>query len=272
MVRRRRGHASIRPPWVASATATVSKRRPAADAGETNGDSGAFTDGTADRNGSPVFLNDFFDAGETQPDSGTLGGEKWLEDLVDDFSRDGNPVVLNENLNFEPSSGAMLGDLDMEMATGRHGLARVPEDAQERLLKFGFIAAYGSDNIGVVFGDLNTGRFQVCSDHHEGALKHLRNTAQMATEFQRLRKVEDLVQYRFNPDQVAHCIFDTGLWIEVEDSFTGHFFKLRANGRERLSNLRRQERAELHDRGLSFLLSNNGLRRGGHGVETPARG
>ncbi len=159
----------------------------------------------------------------------------------------------------------MLRHLDMEMAAGRHGLARVPEDAQERLLKFGFIAAYRGDDIGVVFGDLNTGRFQVGSDHHEGALEHLRNTAQMATEFQRLREVEDLVENRFNPHQVAHRIFDPGLWIEVEDTFTGHFFELRANGRERFSNFRRQEPAELPDRGLAFLLSNNGLGRGGHG-------
>ena len=60
---------SVRSPWVAPATATVPKRRPPADAGKTNGDRGAFTGRTADRNGSPMFLNDFFDGGETQPNT-----------------------------------------------------------------------------------------------------------------------------------------------------------------------------------------------------------
>ena len=112
----------------------------------------------------------------------------------------GTPSFLNENLNLEPSSGPMLCDLDMEMAAGRHGLARVPEDTQERLLELGFIAAHGSDDIGVVFGDLDTGCFKIGSHHHESALKHLRNTAQMAIQFEWLREVEGLVQDRFDPN------------------------------------------------------------------------
>ena len=54
---------------MATATAAMPKCRPAADAGETDGDGGALTWGTADGNGAPVFLNDFFDAEETQPDA-----------------------------------------------------------------------------------------------------------------------------------------------------------------------------------------------------------
>lgn len=184
---------SARSPWGAPATATVPKRRSATDTRKANGNRGAFTRGTADCNGSPVFLDDFLHTGETQAGPRALGGEKGLEDFVDDFSRDGNPIVLDEDLNLEPSSGAVLGDLDVEMAARRHSLAGVPEDAQKRLLKFGFIAAHRRDDIGIVFGDLNTGGFQVRSDHDKSALEHLRNTAQMAAEFQRLREVENLI-------------------------------------------------------------------------------
>jgi hypothetical protein len=54
---------------VTPTTPTVSKCRPAADAWETNRNRGAFTGGAADRDGSAVFFDDFFDAGETQPNA-----------------------------------------------------------------------------------------------------------------------------------------------------------------------------------------------------------
>lgn len=96
---------------------------------QANGDGRAFTGRAADCDGSPVLLDDFLDAGEAQSGSRALSGEKGLEDLVDDFCRDGDSIILNKNLNLEPSSGTMLGDLDMKMAAGRHGFARIPEDA-----------------------------------------------------------------------------------------------------------------------------------------------
>src|SRR5574337_881997 len=86
----------------------------------------------------------------------------------------------------------------------------------------------------------------------------------MTTEFQRLRVVEDLVQNRFDADQVAHRILDACLRVEVEDSFTGYLLELRSNGGEGFTDFGRQEGAELADRGLTFLFPNNGFGRGGH--------
>jgi len=87
------------------ATPTVPKRRSAADTGETDGDGRAFAGGAADRNGPTVFFDYFFDAGETQPDAGLFGRKKGLKHFVDDFSGNRNPVVLDENLHVESSSG-----------------------------------------------------------------------------------------------------------------------------------------------------------------------
>ena len=216
---------------------TMSKCRSTADPRKTNSDSGPFTDGTADGDRSAVFFDDFLDAGETQPDTRALRGEEGLKDFVDEFVGDRNTVVLNKNLNFQSATGTMLRDLDMKMAAGRHCFGGVPENAQERLLELGLIAAHRRDDIGVVLGDLNAGRLKIGADYNQCALKYLRNPAEMAIELKWFGEVENFIENGFDPDQITHGIFDSRLWIEVENPFTGDFLQLRSNRGQRFTDI-----------------------------------
>src|SRR4029077_10858610 len=180
--------------------------------------------------------------------------------LIDDFRRNGSPVVLDEDLIFHTASRTMLGDLYMEMPSGVHRFARVPENTEEDLLELGLIASDGCDHRGIVLGHLYPGDFEVGRDDRERALDYFGNPDEPTIQLERFRKIQNLVQDGFDPDQIAHRILDARLWVEVEDAFTSDFFQLGADRSERLTHFCRQEHADLADRGLPLLFSNDGLR------------
>lgn len=103
------------------------------------------------------------------------------------------------------------------------------KNAQERLLELGLIAAHRRNDIGIVLGDLNAGCLKIGADHYQRALEYLRNPAEMAIELEWLGEVEDFIENGFDPNQITHSIFDSRLWIEVENPFAGHFLQLRSN-------------------------------------------
>ena len=131
----------------------------------------------------------------------------------------------------------MLRDLDMKMSAGGHRLGCVPENAQERLLELGLIATHRRNDIGIVLGDLNAGCLQIGADHDQRTLEDLGNPAEMAIEFERLGEVEDFIENGFDPNQITHGILNARLWIEVENPFAGHFFQLRSNRGQWLTDI-----------------------------------
>ena len=205
---------------------------------------------------STIFLTE----ARPQTDTGALRGEKRLKDFIDDFRRNRSPVVLDEDLVFHAAPRAMLGDLYMEMPSGVHRFARVPENTQKDLLEFGFVAADGRDHRCVVLGHLYPGDFEVGRDDRERALDYFGNADEPTIQLERFRKIQNLVQDGFDPDQIAHRILDARLWVEIEDAFTSDFFQLSADRSERLAHFCRQEHAELADRCLSLLFSDDGFR------------
>jgi hypothetical protein len=98
-------------------------------AGKTYGDGGAFAGRAADGDRSPVFFDYLFHGGESKTDPRPFGGEKRLEDFVDNFSWNRNAVILDEDLDIETTTGAMMRHLYMEMPTGGHRLAGIFENA-----------------------------------------------------------------------------------------------------------------------------------------------
>ena len=94
--------------WWSSAPASAIGG-PSVETGEADGDGGPFARRAADGNRAAMFLDDLLDRGETQTGAGPLRGEKRLKDLIDDFCRDGSPVVLDEDLIFHAAPCAMLG-------------------------------------------------------------------------------------------------------------------------------------------------------------------
>src|SRR6185295_12480001 len=143
--------------------------------------------------------------------------------------RNGSPVVLDEDLIFHTAPRTMLGDLYMEMPSGVHRFARVPENTEKDLLELGLIAADGRDHRGVVLGHLYPGDFEVGCDDRERALDDFGNAEESTIQLERFRKIQNLVQDGFDPDQIAHRILDTRLRVEVENAFTSDLLQLRAD-------------------------------------------
>ena len=231
-----------------------------AEAWEADGDGGAFAWRAADGDGAAMFFDDLLDGGEPQTDAGLLRGEKRFKDLVDDFCRDWNSIVLDEDVIFHAAPSAVLGDLNMKMPARVHRFARVLENTEKDLLEFGFVAADRGDHCRVVLGYLYSGDFKVGRNHCERALDHFGDAEEPSSELKRFREVQNFIQDGFDTDQIAHRILDTRLWVEVEDPFTRDFFQLGADRSERLTNLCGQEHAELADGGLPLLFSDYGLR------------
>lgn len=232
-----------------------------AESGKANGDGGPFFRRAAYGNGAAMFFDDLLDRGETQPNPGPLRGEKRLKDLIDDFCGNWSPVILDEDMILHATPRAMLGDLNMEMPPGAHRFTRVPENTEEGLLKFRFVPADRRDDCCVVFGHLYPGDFEVGRDHRQRALDDFGDAEEPSSQFERFGKVQNLVQDGFDPNQIAHGVFDPRLRVEIQDAFTRDFFQLGADGGERLTHFSGQKHAELPDRGLPLLFSDNGLRR-----------
>lgn len=172
----------VRSPRGAPTASAVPEGWATTHAGETNGHGGALAGRTADGDRSTMFFDDLFHGGKPKTGSRPFCGEEGLEDLVDNFCRDGSSVVLDEDLDFDASSGAMLCHLDVEMAAGGHRLAGVLEDAQEDLLELCFIRPHGGDDVGVVFGDVDAGHLKVRTHDHEGALENFWDAAEATIE------------------------------------------------------------------------------------------
>ena len=141
------------------------------------------TRGTTNGYRPAVFFDNLLDGGKSQTDARAFGGEKWFEDFVDDFGRNWRTVILDQDLDFESTTGTMLCDLDMEMAARSHRLTSVLEDAQEDLLQLRLISAYGSDDVGVVLRDVDAGRFEIRSHDYESAFENFRDSAKMRNNF-----------------------------------------------------------------------------------------
>ena len=163
--------------------------RAAAETWEADGDGGAFARRAADGNGAAMFFDDLLDCGEAKACAGPLGSEERLKDFVDDFRRDGCAVVLDEDLIFHATSRAMLGDLNMEMASRAHRFAGVLENAQKDLLEFGFVAADRRDHRRIVLGHLDSGDFEVGGDHRERAFDDFGDAEEPPVQFERFREV-----------------------------------------------------------------------------------
>ena len=217
--------------WRPSAAPAVPEGWPATThAGEANGHGGSFARRATEGDRPAMFFDNLFHGGQAQASARSLGREEGFKDFVEDLGRDWRSVVLDKDLDFDAAPRTMLRDLDMEMAARGHGLAGVFEDAQEDLLELRFIGTHRGNDVGVVFGDVNTGDFQVGSDDDEGVLQDFRHSTETPGEFQWLGKVQDLVQDRLDSDHVTHRIFDACLRIEVENPFAGYLFELRTNG------------------------------------------
>src|SRR5688572_10607459 len=232
-----------------------------AETGKTNGDGGSLAGRAADRNRAAMFFDDLLNRGETETDTGPLRSEKWLKDFVDDLRRNGSSVVLNEDLILYAAPCAVLSNLNMEMPTGVHRFTRVPENTEKNLLELGLVAADRCDHRGIILGHLYPGDFEVGCDNRERALDHFGNAEEATSQFERFCKIQNLVQDCFDSDQIAHGILDACLRVEVEDAFTSDFLQLGANRGERLTHFGGQKHAELADRRLPLLLSDDGLRR-----------
>ena len=136
-----------------------------------------------------MFFDDLLDRGETQACAGPLRGEEWLKDFVDDFCRNGRAVVLDEDLIFYAAPRAMLGDLNMEMASRAHGFARVLKNAQKDLLDFGFVAADRCDYRRIVLGHLDSGDFEIGGDHRQCAFDDFGYAEEPPVQLERFREV-----------------------------------------------------------------------------------
>jgi hypothetical protein len=221
--------------WPA-ATAAMPEGGAAAHARQADRHGGTFAGGAADGNRSAVFFHDFLDCGQSQADSRPFGCEKRLKDFVDKIGRDRDAVVLDEDLDFQAFPGPMLADLNMEMAARSHGFAGIFENAQEGLLQLRFIGTHRHEDRRVIFGHLDTRRFKIRCEDDQGALQGFGNPAEVPVQLQWFGEVQNLVQDRFDSNKVAHGVFHACLWIEVQDTFAGHFFELCANRGQGLPN------------------------------------
>ena len=200
-----------------------------AETGEADGDGGPFTRRAADGNRAAMFFDDLFDRGKTETNPGPLRGEKWLEDLIDNFFRNRSPIVLDEDLIFHAASCAMLGDLNMEMPAGAHRFAGISENTEKDLLEFGLVAADRRDDGRIVFGHLYPCDFEVGRDNRERALDHFGDAEEASSQLEWFRKVQNLVEDGFDTDQIAHRVLDARLRVEIEDAFTRDFLQLGAD-------------------------------------------
>lgn len=107
----------------------MAEGRTSADTRELDGDGGSLIGGAADGDGSAVLLDDLFDGGKPQADTGSFGGEERFEHLVHEVGRNRRAVVLDEDLHVHSLPRSVLGDLDVKVAARRHGLTGVSEDA-----------------------------------------------------------------------------------------------------------------------------------------------
>jgi len=117
-------------PVVRAASATsLAESGAAADTRKADRHGRAFAGGAADGDRSCMFFNDFLHRRETEACTCPLRRKEGFEDLVDDFFRDRDPVVFDENLVLETSAGSMLGHLNVEVSPRAHGFDGVLEDA-----------------------------------------------------------------------------------------------------------------------------------------------
>ena len=155
------------PAWRPPTAASIPVDRPAADAGEANGDRGPFSRRACDPNVTLMFLDNLLDGGQAQAGSGPLGREEGLEHLVDMLGGDGSAVVLDENLHLEMTACPLVAHGNGQDTTRCHGLDGILEDTQEDLLHFGFVAPDRGNVPSIFFDDLNPGDFQFCGDDGE---------------------------------------------------------------------------------------------------------
>src|ERR1043166_2781570 len=159
--------------WAASASAIG---RTMAKTGEANGDSSSFAGRAPDGNRAAMFFDDLFDRGKAETNSGSLRGEKRLQDLIDDLCWNRSPVVLDVDLIFHPAPRAVLGDLNVEVPAGAHRFTRISENTEKDLLELGLVSTNRGDDRCVVFGHLYPCDLEVGCDNRERALDHFRDT------------------------------------------------------------------------------------------------
>jgi len=206
-----------------------------------------------------MFLNDLLHRREAESRSCPLRREERLEYLIDDFRGNRSAIVLDENLIFESAAGPMLRRVNRELSTGSHRFTGILENAEEDLLQFRLVSSHRRQDGRILFGHLNSGNLEISGHDGQRAFDNFRNADQASIQLKRFGEIQNLIENRFDPDQIAHGIFHARLRIEIEDAFSRDFFQLGAYGSQRLTDFGGEKCAEFADRGLPLLLADYGF-------------
>ena len=118
----------------------------------------------------------------------------------------------------------MLRHVNGELSTGCHRFAGILKNTEENLLQFRLVPSQRRQDGRVLFRHMNSCHLEIGGHHGQRTFDDFRDADQPSIQLEWFGKIQNLIEDRFDTDQIAHGIFHARLRIEIEDAFSRHFF------------------------------------------------